>query len=211
MILPASSPQPTNGASPFDWRREQLGSIDRMMLNAGIKTAKKAVYGNCTSPSSYAAQGINLMSDIAAAPSPSDVIAANTFASSFVASNGGSFSDQPVNTSPLDGTQGYPTPTPIPPQTTPQGLVSPVIPGATMPLRRPQTTCPVNAQPQLTKLALPPAGQAPNWGSAFQTVPGPQSPSSSAFDIFDWVKANPWAALLIAAGGVAIFSSGGGR
>ena len=244
MILPSSSAPPTNGTSPFNWTAEQLGSIDRMMLNAGVATAYKAVYGNCTTPSSYSAAGVNLMADIANAPSPSDVIASSAQASSLLSANPGGdnvpwtggawsggksrrrgrnpfnqgqpspkgiFTDAPVNTSPLDGSQGYPVSTPIPPQTTSQGLISPVIPGAAMALRRPQGTCPVNAQPQPTNLSLPPAGQAPNWGRAFQTVPGPSAPAGSAFDLFGWMKANPWAALLIAAGGVAIFSSGGTR
>lgn len=208
MIIPASSPPARNGTSPFNWRESMFNSAGRMMLNAGVATAYQGVLGNCTPPQSYAADGVNLMSDIAQSPAVSDVVASGVQASSLIGPNPGDFTDAPVQTVPLDGSSGYPTPTPIPSQTTTQGIVSPVFPVASFPVRRPQTTCPANAKRVRNRLQLPPAGQAPQWGGAFQTTPGPQGATS--FDLLTWIQQNPWGALLIGLGGIAIFSSSSG-
>lgn len=205
MIVPSNTPQPANGTSPFDWRTSLFNSVDRMMLNAGVANAYKAVYGNCTSPNSYASQGVNLMTDIAKSPSVADYLASAYNASSLLASNPGGTGGAPVSTVPLQNGGGYPKPTPIPSLTTSQGVLSPVIPGAQMALRRPVSTCANTVNHPKGRI---PSGQSPNWGDAFLGSP---AGGGGSFDLFSWIGANPWAALVLGLGGAAILTSRGGR
>jgi hypothetical protein len=212
MFVPSSAGPATNGTSPMDLESIATSMIARANINRGVAAAYRAVYGNCTPPGSYAAAGVNLMGDIAAAPSPASAIASATQASAFTGQAVTDLSDAPAQTVPLNGDGSYsglPAPPAYPSLWTSQPVVPPVVPANTPMPQRAAQTCPTDAAGYVPrKLTTAPGGVAPGWGNAFSQLPLPQAAGQSG--LVGWIQDNPLLALGLAVGGFALLTAGGG-
>jgi hypothetical protein len=212
MFVPSSAGPATNGMSPMDLEQIATSMIARANVNRGVAAAYRAVYGNCTPPGSYAASGVNLMSDIAAAPSPAAAIASATQASAFTGQGMTDLSDAPAQVVPLNGSGSYsglPAPPVYPSLFTYQPATAPVVPANTPMPGRSHQTCPGDAAGYVPRhLITAPDGVAPGWGNAFAQLPLPQAGSQSG--LVGWIADNPLLALGLAVGGFALLTAGGG-
>lgn len=196
MLVPSSSPLPTNSQTPMSAQRIARQRAQMARVDRAEKIARFGVLGFCAPAISYGALGLNIMADAYQTP---QVPVPNVTSSSLVTSSGSGVLDSSANLAP-------PQPTVIPIDGSGDGVPNdPEYLPLTLQMRRAPGYAMCPTQEFLYRDAVD-SSQAPDWGDAQGFALS--LPPSSSNGILGWIKANPLLSGALILGGLAIASKG---